>query len=73
VAAEALAEHLADCGAGGPVLRVGFAPAYERATGLSVFLPRTLSPLRREEAMKAYRTLLFAQRTGWDRLVEWLL
>jgi hypothetical protein len=32
-----------------------------------------LSPTRREEAMQAYRTLLFAQRTGWDRLVEWLL
>jgi hypothetical protein len=72
-AAQALAEHLTTRGEDTPVLRVGFAPAYERATGLSVFLPRWLSPARREEAMRAYRTLLFAQRTGWDRLVEWLL
>jgi hypothetical protein len=72
-AAVALRDHLGERGAAAPVLRVGFAPPYEQATGLSVFLPRTLSPARREEAMKAYRSLLFAQRTGWDRLVEWLL
>ena len=72
-AAQALSDHLAERGDEAPVLKVGYAPAYERATGLSVFLPRMLSPMRREEAMKAYRTLLFAQRTGWDRLVEWLL
>jgi hypothetical protein len=72
-AAQELAEHMLARDAASPVLRVGHAPAYERATGLSVFLPRMLSPTRREEAMQAYRTLLFAQRTGWDRLVEWLL
>lgn len=73
VAAEALRDHLAAPGAGRPVLRLACGPGYERATGLSVFLPRSLSPMRREEAMAAYRTLHFAQRTGWDRLVEWLL
>ncbi len=72
-AAQALAAHLSARDDEAPVLRVGFTPAYERATGLSVFLPRALNPHRREEAMQAYRTLLFAQRTGWDRLVEWLL
>lgn len=72
-AAGALAGHLAQRGDEAPVLRVGCGPGYERATGLSVFLPRALSPMRREEAMKAYRKLLFSQRTGWDRLVEWLL
>jgi hypothetical protein len=73
MASKALADHLLARDADSPVLRVGFTPAYEAATGLSVFLPRALSPMRREEAMQAYRTLLFAQRTGWDRLVEWLL
>jgi hypothetical protein len=72
-AAEALRDHLGSRGPDGPVLRVGFRSSYERATGLSVFLPRILSPMRREEAMKAYRSLLFAQKTGWDRLVEWSL
>lgn len=72
-AAEMLVAHLAERGEDGPVLRLGYLPAYQRATGLSVFLPRMLSPMRREEAMKAYRKLVFAQRTGWDRLVEWLL
>jgi len=72
-AAQALADHLAARSDDAPVLRVGYTPAYEGATGLSVFLPRMLSPQRREEAMAAYRVLLFAQRTGWDRLVEWLL
>ena len=72
-AAQALSDHMAERGDEAPVLKVGYAPRTERATGLSVFLPRMLSPMRREEAMKAYRTLLFAQRTGWDRLVEWLL
>ncbi len=72
-AAEALRDHLVEGGPGCPVRKVAHGPAYEQATGLSVFLPRSLSPLRREEAMRAYRELLFAQRTGWDRLVEWLL
>jgi hypothetical protein len=73
VAAEALSSHLTQRGPEGAVLRLGYLPPYREATGLSVFLPRFLSPQRREEAMKAYRKLLFAQRTGWDRLVEWLL
>jgi hypothetical protein len=73
VAAQALSEHMLARGDDAPVLRVGYTPSYERATGLSVFLPRMLSQARREEAMRAYRTLLFAERTGWDRLVEWLL
>ena len=73
VVAEALRDHMESRGPDGPVLRVGHLPSYERATGLSVFLPRMLTPTRREEAMKAYRLLFFAQRTGWDRLVEWLL
>ena len=73
VVAEALRDHMRDRGPSSPVLRAGYLPSYERATGLSVFLPRMLSPTRREEAMQAYRSLLFAQRTGWDRLVEWIL
>ncbi len=72
-AAEALRDHLVRPGPGRPVRKVALGPAYDRATGLSVFLPRSLSPLRREEAMAAYRELRFAQRTGWDRMVEWLL
>ncbi len=72
-AAEALVSHLAARGADAPVLRLGYLPAYESATGLSVFLPRMLSPFRREETMRVYRKLVFPQRTGWDRLVEWLL
>jgi hypothetical protein len=72
-AAEALAGHLAARGDDAPVVRLGYLPAYEAATGLSVFLPRTLSIFRREETMKVYRKLLFPQRTGWDRLVEWLM
>jgi hypothetical protein len=72
-AAKALADHLAARGESAPVLRLGYLPAYEAATGLSVFLPRTLSSFRREETMKVYRKLVFPQRTGWDRLVEWLL
>ena len=71
--AEALHEHMQRRSPDAPVLRVGFLPAYAEATGLSVFLPRMLTPTRREEAMKAYRSLVFAQQTGWDRLVEWLL
>ncbi len=72
-AAEALASHLASRGEGAPVLRLGFLPTYQGATGLSVFLPRMLSMGRREETMRVYRKLVFPQRTGWDRLVEWLL
>lgn len=71
--AEALHDHLESRGPDAPVLRVGFLPSYAEATGLSVFLPRMLALTRREEAMRAYRSLIFAQRTGWDRLVEWLL
>lgn len=71
--AEAMRDHMQDRSPDAPILRVGFLPAYAEATGLSVFLPRILTPARREEAMKAYRSLVFAQRTGWDRLVEWLL
>lgn len=71
--AEALRDHMQSRSPDAPILRTGFLPAYAEATGLSVFLPRMLTPTRREEAMRAYRSLVFAQQTGWDRLVEWLL
>lgn len=73
IIAEALRDHMGSRSTDAPVVRVGFLPAYAEATGLSVFLPRMLTHTRREEAMRAYRSLVFAQRTGWDRLVEWLL
>ena len=72
-AARALREHLADRGAAAPVRVVGFLPAYERATGLSVYLPASLPALQRTETLGIYRQLKFAQATGWDRLVAWLL
>lgn len=72
-AADALVSNLAGRGEGAPVLRLGYLPAYQAASGLSVFLPRMLSSYRREETMRVYRKLVFPQRTGWDRLVEWLL
>jgi len=68
-----LREHLADRGAAAPVRVVGFLPAYERATGLSVYLPASLPALQRTETLGIYRQLKFAQATGWDRLVAWLL
>jgi len=73
VIAETLRDHMESRNPDAPILRVGFLPSYAEATGLSVFLPRILSPTRREEAMRVYRSLVFAERTGWDRLVEWLL
>ncbi len=72
-AAVALRDHLEGRGNQAPVLKVGYLPAYERATGLSVYLPASLPARQREQTLAIYRQLLFAQRTGWDRLVDWLL
>jgi len=68
-AAEALRDHLQARDAAGPVLRVGFLPNYEQATGLSVYLPAG----SRYYAPDVYRSLRFAQATGWDQLLDWLL
>jgi hypothetical protein len=67
-AAAALRDHLQARSAEAPVLRVGFLPDYQRATGLSVYLP----PSQRAYVPEPYRRLLFAQATGWDRLLDWL-
>jgi hypothetical protein len=71
-AAKALAALLNQRGGDGPVLRVGFRPAYQRATGLSVYLPSFLPAANRAAALKIYRPLLFPQSTGWDRFLDWL-
>jgi hypothetical protein len=67
-AAAALRDHLARRGPGAVVLKVGYLPRYEVATGLSVYFPQA----RQEKPLEIYRQLAFAQRTGWDRLLEWL-
>ena len=73
-AAEALASHLAARGEGAPVLRLGFLPAYEGGhRPVRLPAPDAAALGRREETMRVYRKLVFPQRTGWDRLVEWLL
>ena len=71
--ASALADHMRDRSAGSPVLQVAYRPSYARATGLSVYLPGYLPLKQREETLKIYRPLAFADRTGWARLVEWIL
>ena len=72
-AAKALAEQLNARGADAPVLRVAFRPRYAGARGLSVYLPSPSQPsAQREKALAIYRSLLFPQATGWDRLLEWI-
>jgi hypothetical protein len=72
-AAAELRDHLAARGSEAPVLKVGFLPKYERATGLSVYLPPLNQPAaQRSAGLKVYKPLVFAQRTGWDRFIEWL-
>ncbi|MCX6033323.1 MAG: clostripain-related cysteine peptidase [Chloroflexi bacterium] len=72
-AAAALRDHLTARGPNAPVLRVGFLDKYERANGLSVYVPpESQAASQRQAALKLYRGLAFAQHTGWDRLVEWL-
>ncbi len=68
-AARALAQHLQSRDNGAPVIRLGYLPEYERATGLSVYLPLSWRHYRPE----GYRHLMFAQATGWDRMLDWLL
>ncbi len=72
-AAKALVEQLNAHGGDAPILQVAFRPHYERATGLSVYVPSPLQPSwQREKALAVYRSLLFPQATGWDRLLEWV-
>ncbi len=72
-AAAGLRDHLAARGDAAPVLKVGFLPKYERATGLSVYLPPQNQPAaQRAAGLKVYKPLVFAQSTGWDRFMEWL-
>jgi hypothetical protein len=71
-AAKALRDHLRSRGPEGPVLRVGFRSAYQRATGMSVYLPESFRAGERGRRLAIYRQLRFPQATGWDRLLEWL-
>ncbi len=72
-AAAVLRDHLRARGDTAPVRVVGFLPTYERATGMSVYLPASLPATQRAETLGIYRRLKFAQATGWDRLVAWLM
>jgi hypothetical protein len=72
-AAQALADHLQARSAETPVMAVGFVDSYARATGMSVYLPVSLSTTGRDRNLNIYRQLYFPQRTGWDKLVEWQL
>jgi hypothetical protein len=72
-AAVALHDHLIARDETGPILKVGFLPDYERATGMSVYLPGAIPETEREKILGTYRELAFAQNTGWDKLVGWLL
>jgi hypothetical protein len=72
-AAAALRDHLAARGEDAVVLRVGYLPAYQRATGMSVYLPQQLAATQRQQTLDVYRGLKFPQATGWDKVVEWLL
>lgn len=71
-AAVALRDHLQARGGDAPVLKVGFLPAYQRATGMSVYLPSTLPAAQRKQTLDIYRQLAFPQATGWDKILEWL-
>jgi hypothetical protein len=71
-AASRLHEHLEERGPEGAVLSIGYLPRYERATGLSVYLPATLNVSPPERAFTVYRDLIFPQTTGWDSMLEWL-
>lgn len=72
-AAASLRDHLAGRDPNAAVLRVGFLDKYERANGLSVYAPpESQAASQRQAALNHYRGLAFAQRTGWDRLIEWL-
>jgi hypothetical protein len=72
-AARALYDHLQARGQGSPVLKVGFLDNYERASGMSVYLPDQLPDWQREQTLSIYRQLYFPQRTGWDNLVAWMV
>ena len=71
-AAAKLYAHLEDRGRDAVVLRTGYALRYERATGLSVYLPASLTVTPPERAFSIYQKLTFPQTTGWDRLLQWL-
>jgi len=72
-AAQALADHLQARGPDSPVMDVGFVDSYVRATGMSVYLPGSLPATGRDQTLSIYRQLSFPQRTGWDKLIEWVL
>ena len=72
-AASALRDHVAARDETGPVLKVGFLPDYEGATGISVYLPKSIPMTEREKTLGIYNKLRFAQNTRWDQLVTWLL
>ncbi len=71
-AAAKLYAHLQDRGRDAVILRTGYTPRYERATGLSVYLPPSLNVNPPERAFTIYQELIFPQTTGWDRLLQWL-
>jgi len=67
-AAKALVNNVNARGSNALVLRLAFRPRYQGATGLSVYLPSNPPG----QALDVYRTLFFAQATGWDQLVDWI-
>lgn len=71
-AAKDLRDHLRGRGGEHPVLCLGHSSRYADATGLSVYLPKSLAMQTREATMRPYRRLWFAQDAGWDFLIEWL-
>jgi hypothetical protein len=72
-AAKALRDHLAARGAGAVVLRVGYLPSYQRACGVSIYLPKQIMATQRQQTLDIYRGLKFTQATGWDQVIDWLL
>jgi hypothetical protein len=71
--AKVLHGHLTSRREDAPILRVAYRPGYQRATGLSVYLPGLQTPIEGIRSdLAAYATLQFARYTGWDRLIGWL-
>jgi hypothetical protein len=71
-AASRLAQHLQERGDEAVVRQTGFAARYQRACGLSVYLPDRLELNPPERTYLGYQKMVFPQTTGWDELLRWL-
>jgi hypothetical protein len=71
-AASRLAQHLQERGDEAVVRQTGFASRYQRACGLSVYLPDRLELNPPERTYLGYQKMVFPQTTGWDELLRWL-